>query len=99
MEQEQGNRDESPFSHAEASAGESYRGMFYDLCVEPVPEGGFRVQAIIWEDEGDCLIMHDVVGGTNVVVDTRALAQIVARSLSRKWIDEKWEARRKRKPA
>jgi hypothetical protein len=97
MANDRGNREDTTFSGAESAPGESYRGMFYDLCIEPVPEGGFRVQAIIWEDEGDCLIMHEVVGGTNVVVDTRALAQIVARSLSRKWIDEKWEARRTRK--
>jgi hypothetical protein len=97
METDHSNREDSLGTRRGTAPGESYRGMFYDLCIEAVPEAGFRVQAVIWEDEGDILIMHEVVGGTNVVVDTQALAQIVARSLSRKWIDEKWEARRTKK--
>ncbi len=71
--------------------------MFFDLCVEEVPGAGFRVQAIIWGDDGDSLILHEVVGGMNVILETREVAEIVARSLAKKWIDEHWQQTRSRK--
>ena len=75
---------------------EAYGGLFFDLCVEEVPDAGFRVQAIIWGDEGDSLLLHEVVGGMNVILETREIAEIVARNLAKKWIDENWQKVRAR---
>ena len=75
---------------------EAYGGLFFDLCVEEVADAGFRVQAIIWGDEGDSLVLHEVVGGMNVILETREIAEIVARNLAKKWIDENWQKVRAR---
>ncbi len=75
----------------EQVGAEAYGGLFFDLCVEEVRDAGFRVQAIIWGDEGDSLVLLEVVGGMNVILETQEIAEIVARNLAKKWIDENWQ--------
>ncbi len=67
---------------------ESYRGMSFDVQIEEVAGRGFTVQAIIFEESRDGLMLRQVVGSPNAILKSRDDATALSENLAREWITE-----------
>ena len=67
---------------------ESYRGMSFDVQIEEVRGRGFTVQAIVFEEARDGLMLRQVIGSPNAILKSRDDAKALSETLAKEWIAE-----------
>ncbi len=73
---------------AQPPAGRLEEPFGFDVQIDEVRGRGFTVQAIIFEESQDGLILRQVLGSPNAILKSREDAMALSEDLAREWITE-----------